>query len=134
MDAFVEQARALRDEERVFLADARRGLNEVVRAGAWKAANEMLTPRAAEYTAAWMRIGPAFVPDRLEELHGRSSGVDGAEVARWQDVARLARLAMDEALVALLVADVVPPPAVRELLHPWKLMQEAAAESRAARG
>jgi hypothetical protein len=128
LDAFIEAARGLRDEDRVVLANERRRLNEVVRAASWKAANEVLGRRGAEYSEAWIRMGPAFVPDRLEELHGEGSGSDPAEIEAWQDVARLARIAMDEALVALLTADTIPPPDIRELLHPWKQMQAAAYE------
>ena len=127
MEAFIEAARDLCDEDRLVLANERRRLNEIVRAASWKAANEMVGPRAAEYAEAWIRMGPAFIPDRLEELHGEGSG-DPDEIERWQDVARLVRIAMDEALVALLAADTIPPPDIRELLHPWKQMQAAAYE------
>jgi hypothetical protein len=127
LEAFIEAARDLCDEDRLVLANERRRLNEIVRAASWKAANEMVGPRAAEYAEAWIRMGPAFIPDRLEELHGEGSG-DPDEIERWQDVARLARIAMDEALVALLAADTIPPPDIRELLHPWKQMQAAAYE------
>ena len=127
LEAFIEAARDLCDEDRLVLANERRRLNEIVRAASWKAANEMVVPRAAEYAEAWIRMGPAFIPDRLEELHGEGSG-DPDEIERWQDVARLARIAMDEALVALLAADTIPPPSIRELLHPWKQMQAAAYE------
>jgi hypothetical protein len=132
LDAFIAEARALRDENRVILADARRRLDEVVRAAAWKAANEVLAGRAEEYVDAWIRIGPAHIPDRLEEVRG--GGAEGAEIERWQDVARLVRMTLDEALVALLTADTIPPPDIRELLHPWKQMQEAAFEARIDRG
>jgi hypothetical protein len=130
VDAFIEEAHALRDENRVVLAEARRRLDEAVRAAAWKAANEVLVGRAAEYADAWLRIGPAHLPERLEDLRGEG---DAAEIERWQDVARLARLALDEALVALLTADTIPPPDVRELLHPWKTMQAAAFDAKAGR-
>lgn len=131
LDAFVAEARALGDEDRLVLAEARRRLDEVVRAAAWKAANEVLAGRAEEYVAAWIRIGPAHIPDRLEEIRG--GGAEGPEIERWQDVARLVRLALDEALVALLTADTIPPPDIRELIHPWKEMQTAAYEARAGR-
>lgn len=126
LETFVEQARALRDEDRRVLAEARRGGSEVVRAGAWKAAVEMLPERAATYVAAWARIGTSFVPERLEELLGRSSGEDAAEIAEWQEVARLVRVAIDEALLALLLSDTITPPDVRELYDPWLRMLEAA--------
>jgi hypothetical protein len=132
LEAFIEAARDLCDEDRLVLANERRRLNEIVRAASWKAANEMIGPRAAEYAEAWIRMGPAFIPDRLEELHGEGSGSNPGEIERWQDVARLARIAMDEALVALLAAETIPPPDIRELLHPWKQMQAAAFERRGA--
>lgn len=130
LEGFIEQARALCDEDRLALAAARRAANEVVRAGAWKAANEMLPPRARAYVAAWGRIGSAFVPERLEDLVRRGSGVDTSEVARWQEVARLVRVAIDDALLALLLADTIPPPDVRELYDPWKTMLALAYEAR----
>jgi hypothetical protein len=131
VEAFLERARALRDEDRRALADARRGGSEVVRAGAWRAAVEMLPERANAYVAGWARIGTAFVPERLEELLRTGSGADAAEVAEWQEVARLVRIALDEALLALLLSDTITPPDVRELYDPWRRMLEAAHESRA---
>ena len=130
VEAFLEQARALRDEDRRALADARRAGSEVVRAGAGKAAVVMLPERATAYVSGWGRIGTAFVPGRLEELRA-SSDADAAEVAEWQEVARLARIALDEAFLALLLSDTITPPDVRELYDPWRRMLEAAHESRA---
>lgn len=120
LEAFIEEARRLDDEQRVALADTRRRLDEVGRAAAWKAANEILVGRGEDYVAAWMRLGRAHIPDRLEELRGRGPA---DEIERWQEIARLVRLALDEALVALLTADTIPPPDIRELLHPWNELQ-----------
>ncbi|MGH3023173.1 MAG: hypothetical protein ACRDNI_05910 [Gaiellaceae bacterium] len=124
LEGFVEQARALRDDDRVALAGARRAGNEAVRADAWNAALELLPERATVYVSCWARIGPAFLPERLEEL--LRTGTDASEIAEWQEVARLARIAIDEALLALLLSDTMLPPEVRELYHPWKTMLEAA--------
>lgn len=131
LETFLQQARELRDEDRLALAEARRGASEVVRAGAWKAALEMLPERAAAYVSSWGRIGTSFVPERLEEHLRSGSGMDAAEVAEWQEVARLVRIALDEALVALLLSDTITPPDVRELYDPWRRMLEAVHETRA---
>jgi hypothetical protein len=113
----------------MMLAEARRSASEVVRAGAWQAALELLPDRAGSYVAAWGRIGPVFVPERLEELLGTGSAMDPDEVAHWQEAARLVRVALDEALLALLLADTMTPPDVRELLAPWQKMLTAAHEA-----
>lgn len=132
VQTFVEQARSLEDEDRLALAAARRAGSEVVRAGAWKAAAEVLPTRASTYVAAWGRIGPAFLPERLEELHRTGSSADAAEVAELQEVARLVRIALDEALLALLLSDTIPPPDVRELYEPWRSMRAARHEAGSA--
>jgi hypothetical protein len=126
LEPFLERSQALHDEDRVALAAARRAGNEVVRAGAWQAAVEMLPERAGAYVSCWGRIGTAFVPDRLEELLREGAGRDPAEIAEWQEVSRLVRLALDEALLALLLSDTITPPDVRELYDPWRRMLEAA--------
>lgn len=131
VEGFLEQARALRDEDRLALAEARGAGNEAVRAGAWNAALELLPERAGAYVSCWGRVGPAFVPERLEELLRTGSGADAREIAEWQEVARLARIAIDEALLALLLSDTMMPPDVRELYHPWRAMLEAAHAARA---
>ena len=131
LEAFVEQARALRDEDRLALADARRAGNESVRAAAWTAAVDLLAERADAYVSCWARVGAAFVPERLEELLRTDSGADAREIAEWQEVARLTRIAIDEALLALLLSDAMMPPDVRELYHPWRTMLEAAHAARA---
>jgi hypothetical protein len=128
VETFLEQAQALRDEDRRALAEARRAGSEVVRAAAWKAAVEMLPERASAYVSGWAAIGTSFVPERLEEL--LLEGADAAEIAEWQEVARLVRIALDEALVALLLSDTILPPHTRELYDPWRRMLEAAHASR----
>jgi hypothetical protein len=126
VDALVEQARALTDEDRRRLAAARQTIDESFHAGAWRAAFEMLPMRAAAYADAWQRIGPAFVPDRLGELVQLGDHADPDEVRQWQEVARLAHLCIDDEVLALLTSDSIPPPHVRELHLPWRLMLESA--------
>ena len=132
VEAFIEQAGVLDDEDRRVLADARGAVDETFHAGAWRAATEMLATRAQAYAEAWMRIGPAFVPRRLEELVRLGPRSDPGEVAEWQGVARLARAGMDDALLALVTADSIRPPDIRELYGPWKAMLAAAYARRAA--
>ncbi len=62
IDALVERARALTDDDRVRLAAARGAIEESFHAGAWRAASEMLPDRGEMYASAWQRIGAAFVP------------------------------------------------------------------------
>lgn len=126
VDAFIERARALDDEDRRALARARGAIDEAFHAGAWKAANEMVADRARGYVEARVRIGDAHVPDRLEELIQLGSKADPAQVAEWQGIARLVRAGMDDALLALLTADSITPPDIRELYGPWKSMLAAA--------
>lgn len=127
VERLIERARALTDHDRVALADARAAVDETFHVGAWRAANEILVERAQDYLAARVRIGSAFIPERLEELVERGSAGD-PEVERWQRVARLAQAAVDDALLALLGADTMRPPDLRELLGPWQAMQAAAHE------
>jgi hypothetical protein len=122
IETFVERARRLTDDDRRRLADARAAIDETFHAGAWKAATEILAQQGRSCHDAWIRIGPAFVPDRLEKLV--QVGSDQTEIARWQEVARLARLGMDDALLALSAPDIIRPPDLRELYRPWKAMLE----------
>jgi hypothetical protein len=66
------------------------------------------------------------VPDRLGELVQLGDQADPDEVRQWQEVARLAHLCIDDELLALLTSGFIPPPHVRELHLPWRLMQESA--------
>src|SRR5918995_355447 len=113
IETFIERARRLTDEDRQRLADARAARDETFRAGAWKAATEILAQHGRSCHDAWIRIGPAFVPERLEKLV--RVGADHAEIARWQQVAWLVRIGMDDALLALTAADLLRPPDLREL-------------------
>lgn len=126
VEGFIEQARGLRDEDRWALARARGAIDETFHAGAWRAANEIAARRADAYFEAWIRIGSAFIPDGLKELVNRGTEADPAEMAEWQGVARLARAGIDDALLALLGADTIRPPDMREMYGPWKAMLAAA--------
>ncbi|MFW6203855.1 MAG: hypothetical protein ACOC96_02720 [Actinomycetota bacterium] len=132
-EALINRARRLSDEDRLCLAEARAALDETFHAGAWNAANEIAAQRSRDHRYAWVRIGAAFIPDRLDELVRTGTADDRAEVAKWQDVARRARLAIDDALLALAAADLLRPPDLRELYGPWKAMLEAAHETAATR-
>jgi hypothetical protein len=124
IETFIDRARRLTDEDRQRLAGARAASDETFRAGAWKAATEILAQHGRSYHDAWVRIGPAFVPERLEKLV--QDGTDRAEITRWQEIARLARMGMDDALLAVTAADIIRPPDLRELYRPWKAMLERA--------
>lgn len=126
METFIERARRLSDDDRVRLAEARAAIDETFHAAAWKAANEIVTQHARDYRHAWVRIGAAFVPDRLEELVQTGTAAERAEISRWHEVARLGRAAMEDALLALAAADLLRPPDLRELYGPWKAMLDAA--------
>lgn len=128
LETFIERARRLTDEDRLRLAEARATIDETFHAGAWKAANDTVVQRARDYQHALVNIGAAFVPGRLEELVQAGTAADRTEVARWQEVARHARLAIEDALLALVAADLLRPPDLRELYGPWKAMLEAAHE------
>lgn len=124
IETFIDRALRLTDEDRQRLADARAASDETFRAGAWKAATEILAQHGRSYHDVWVRLGPAHVPERLEKLV--QEGTDHAEIARWQQIARLAQLGMDDALLALTAADIIRPPDLRELYRPWKAMLERA--------
>lgn len=129
IETFIERARRLTDEDLKRLASAREASDETFRAGAWKAATEILAQHGRNYHDAWIRIGPAFVPEQLEKL--MEIGADHTEIARWQHIARLARMGIDDALLALTAADILRPPDLRELYRPWKAMLESATEQAA---
>ena len=130
VDALVEQARALTDEERLRLASSRGAVDETFHVAAWRAASEILSMRADIYASAWQRIGPAFVPNRLVELVRLGKQADPGELRKWQDVARLVRLGIDDELLAVLTSDSIPPPHLRQLHMPWhKMLDESPVES-----
>lgn len=126
LETFVERALSLDDEDREVLAATRGALDEAFHLGAWRSANEIVGRDPRAYMELRQRIGSAFLPRRLGELVDLGAEADPSEVARWVGIARLARVALDDALMALLAADSIPPPALRELYAPWKAMLAAA--------
>jgi hypothetical protein len=126
VEAFVERALSLDDEDREALAAARGALDETFHLGAWRSANEIVGRDPAPYLELRQRIGSAFLPRRLGELVDLGSEADPGEVARWVEIGRLARLALDDVLMGLLAADSIRPPDLRELHAPWKAMLAAA--------
>jgi hypothetical protein len=122
IDALVERARELSDEDRIRLAAARAEVDESFHAGAWRAAAAMLPLRAEMYALAWQRIGPAFVPDQLVEVVELGDRADPDEIMKWQEIARLVRLGIDDELLALLTSDSIPPPHLRQLHRAWATM------------
>lgn len=119
VEELIARARALSDDERQAIAAARGERDEAFRVGAWRAALAAVADRSPLYIEAWSRIGSAYVPERLAELINQGSRADAAELAEWQSVARLLRLAIDEALLAFLTSDTITPPDLRELVAPW---------------
>lgn len=126
LETFVERALSLDDEDREVLAATRGALDEAFHLGPWRSANEIVGRDPRAYMELRQRIGSAFLPRRLGELVDLGAEADPSEVARWVGIARLARVALDDALMALLAADSIPPPALRELYAPWKAMLAAA--------
>ncbi|MGH2545469.1 MAG: hypothetical protein ACRDHJ_01160 [Actinomycetota bacterium] len=134
LETFVERALSLDDEDREVLASARGALDEAFHLGAWRSANEIVGRDPRAYMELRQRIASAFLPRRLGELVDLGAEADPSEVARWVGIARLARVALDDALMGLLAADSIPPPGMRELYAPWKAMLAAAHERNPAPG
>jgi len=126
VDAFVERALSLDDDDREALAAARGAIDEAFHLGAWRSANEIVARDPGAYLDLRQRIASACLPRRLGELVDLGAEADPSEVARWEEVARLARAAVDDALMGLLAAESIPPPDLRELYAPWKAMLAAA--------
>jgi hypothetical protein len=121
--AFIERARVMRDEDRKALAEARKATNETFHHGAWRAANEALAGRCEAYIEARRELGASHVPDGLTALTDSAAG-DRETIEEWNEVARLAHQAVDDALLALLVRDIIRPDDLRELYRSWKAMLE----------
>lgn len=126
VEDFVRRALALDDDDLSALAAARGDLDEAFHLGAWRSANEIVARDPQPYIELRHRLADVSVPRRLVELTDLGAGADPEELARWMDVARLARIAVDDALMGLLGADSIPPPDLRELFAPWKAMLFAA--------
>jgi hypothetical protein len=123
---FLERALSLDDRDREELAAARAEVDEAFHLTAWRSANAILGSDPAVYLELRQRIADAFLPARLVELVDLGPEADPEEVERWVGVARLARLALDDALMGLLAADSIRPPDLRELYAPWKAMLASA--------
>jgi hypothetical protein len=122
VEAFVERALSLDDHDRATLAAARGTVDETFHLGAWRSANEIVGRDPGPYLELRQRIAAAFLPARLGELVDLGPQADPGEVRRWEEIARLARAALDDALMGLLAADSIPPPHLRELYGSWKAM------------
>ncbi len=126
VEALIDRVRSLDDADLRALARMRAAIDETFHVGAWRAAVESLATKGQAYAEAWIEIGAAFVPERLEELVQMGAGANPDEVAEWRQVARDARLAIDDALLAVVNADTIRPPDIRELNLAWKAMLEEA--------
>lgn len=118
LEDFIEQVLSLSDEDRLAAAEARKAIDERYHASALRAAADPLARRGEAYVEARRRLIGAHVPDSLGDEAGRS--LDPREVAGWNEVARLVQQAIDDAVVALLVSDVLHPKHLRELYRPWQ--------------
>lgn len=88
-------------------------MDEAFHESARAAAFEALAGRGEEYVRARRALARAHVPERLETEVG-----DGS----WAEVARLAELAIDDALLALLGSDLLHPKHVRELYRSFQAL------------
>jgi len=134
VEDFIERALSLDDEDLEALAAARGSLDEAFHLGAWRSANEIVGRDPRTYMKVRHRIAGVFLPRRLGELVDLGSEADPGEVSRWVGIARLAKMAVDDALIGLLAADSIPPPALRELYAPWKAMLAVAHDRHRAPG
>lgn len=104
--AFVERMRALTDDERRRIAAARRQVSEGYHEGSLRAASELLAGRGDAYVRARFEVAAVHVSD----------GVD-------DETARLVALAVDDALLALVTADLLHPNHVRELYRSCRAVE-----------
>jgi hypothetical protein len=117
VQGFLDRALALTDDQRLAVADARRAVDEAFHETALLAAAEALAGRGETYAHARRELARAHVPERLD-------GAADDDRARWQDVARLAQLAIDDALLAILTNDQLHPDHLRELYRSFKAAAE----------
>lgn len=89
-------------------------MDEAFHEAALQSATESLVGRAETYVRARSQLARAHVPECLD-----GSSAD-AERARWQDVARLVQLALDDALLAVVTSDELHPNHARELYRSFK--------------
>jgi len=104
--AFVERMRLLTDDERRLVAGARRQVSEGYHESALRAAAELLVGRGDAYARARSEVAAVHVSD----------GVD-------DETARLVQLAVDDALAALVTADLLHPNHVRELYRSCRAVE-----------
>ena len=109
VEAFVAHVRALRDEDRVAVANARRVVDEEFHERALVAGLEILAGRGEEYVRSRRAVADVHLPESPEAL-----GDDAAEIAR------LVQLAVDDALIAILTRDALHPNHLRELYRSLK--------------
>lgn len=120
VEAFVEQVLQLGDDERHAVAEARKQIDEARQAKALRAAAEALavTGRRSAYIETRERLALAHLSD--EPVGGDASAPSTDELARRHETVRLLRLAIDDAVLALLTTDVLHPKHLRELYRPWQ--------------
>ena len=103
--------RALTDDDREALAEARKALDEDFRAQALRSAAELLVGRGETYAVARREVAGAHVP----------AGLDG-DPERRDQIARLVRLSIDELLVGVVTQERLHPKHLRELYRPWQAL------------
>jgi len=117
VDAFVARVRSLTDDERIAIANARGAVDEAFHARALLAGAEELVKRGGAYVGARWALADAHLPEAMLDI---ADDAPGDDVARWNEVARLVQLAIDEALVAILTSDSLHPNHLRELYRSLK--------------
>jgi len=102
--------RALTDDDREALAEARKALDEDFRGQALRSAAELLVGRGETYAVARREVAGAHVPEDLDDP------------GRRDEIARLVELAIDELLVGTVVQERLHPKHLRELYRPWRAL------------
>ena len=110
MDSFVRRMRNLTDEDRRVVAELRRGLDEVFREKAVRAAAEAIAHHPELYVSARAQVAAAHLPTTLEEREPNEE---------WSEISRLVQLAIDEALAGMVGSTTLHPNHLRELFAPW---------------